>query len=104
VSSTTEEQTERTCAKCGETDHHAHHVQYVAFQHPVSRQSMDLSVTKHVQCCAEDGCEVCAVAVKHAHDALDENDRLPSDRFNEFLMNPPQEYLRELGISPPEET
>jgi len=88
------ERVERTCAKCGETDSHAHHVQFVAINHPVTRQGTDLSVSKHVQCCAEDGCEICQVSVKHAQEAL--GDIYLGDRFNEFMGNPPREYLQEL--------
>jgi hypothetical protein len=86
------------------TDSHAHHVQYVAFNHPVSGMGVDLSVSKHVQCCADDGDPICQSAMKFARDALD--DYSPSDRFNEFIQNPPREYLQELfevhGITSPE--
>lgn len=98
------ERIERTCIKCDLTDGHAHHVQFVAFTHPITGQSVDLSVTKHVQCCAEDGCEVCQTAMTHARNVLDDVE--PSDRFNEFLQNPPREYFAELfeahGITSPQ--
>jgi hypothetical protein len=100
------ERVERTCFKCEVTDSHAHHVQYVALNHPVSGQSVDLSITRHIQCCAEDGCPICEIAVKHAREILDENDLLPSDRFNEFMASPPREYFAELfevhGLTSPE--
>lgn len=101
------ERIERQCAKCELTDSHGHHTNYVAFTHPISKQPVDLSITKHVQCCASDGCELCQTAMKHARVALNDDDALePGERFNEFLQNPPREYLAELfevhGITSPE--
>lgn len=84
----------RTCAKCGVADTHAHHVQYVAFNHPVTGEGMDLSVTKHVQCCAEDGCEVCATVVTAAITAG--TDTAPGDAFTAFVQNPPTELNQTL--------
>jgi hypothetical protein len=45
--------------------------------------------------------------MKHARVALNDDDALePGERFNEFLQNPPREYLAELfevhGITSPE--
>jgi hypothetical protein len=85
---------QRTCAKCGLTDNHAHHVQYVAFSHPVTGEGMDLSVTKHVKCCAEDGCEICTVDVAEITAAG--QDVEPSDALDEFLQNRPAEALQHL--------
>jgi len=82
---------ERTCAKCGLTDSHAHHVQYVAFSHPVTGEGMDLSVTKHVSCCAEDGCEICSVTVGQAQQQG--QDSAPSDEHDSFMQNPPEGLL-----------
>jgi hypothetical protein len=81
---------DRTCAKCGLTDNHAHHVQYVAFAHPVTGEGMDLSVTKHVQCCAEDGCPICTVDIAEvsAHDI--------GDAFDEALQHRSGDHLRVL--------
>jgi hypothetical protein len=95
---------ERTCAKCGLTDNHAHHVQYVAFAHPVTGEGMDLSVTKHVHCCAEDGCEICTVTVAQLKDAG--QDQSPSDALDQFLQNPPDTVLAALfeqrGVESPD--
>lgn len=52
------ERTTRICTKCGQTDSDPHHVQYVAFTHPVTGPQ-DVSVSKHIDCCAEDGCPIC---------------------------------------------
>jgi hypothetical protein len=94
----------RTCAKCGLTDSHAHHVQYVAFNHPVTGEGVDLTVTKHVQCCAEEGCPICSVHVEQARLSL--SDLGPSDAFTEFMKNPPREVFQALfervGIESPE--
>jgi hypothetical protein len=80
----------RACAKCGVTDTHAHHVQYVAFNHPVTGEGLDLSVTKHVQCCAEDGCEICSVDVELLPDTA------VGDAFDQALQNRPSEHLQVL--------
>ena len=58
----------RECAACHVSDTHAHHVHYVAIQHPVTGEPLDLTVSKHVQCCAADGCEICATDVEFAVD------------------------------------
>jgi hypothetical protein len=70
-----EKRATRACAKCGVEDSEAHHVQYVAFNHPVTGEGVDLSVSKHVVCCAEDGCPICstdvaAVGSNASHKAL----------------------------------
>lgn len=59
----------RTCDKCSQTDSDPHHVQYVAFNHPVTGEPTDLSVTKHIDCCAEDGCPICTTDVAQAQQA-----------------------------------
>src|ERR1700751_5421697 len=92
----------RTCDKCGVADTHAHHVQYVALVHPGTGQSHDLSVTKHVQCCAEDGCEICATDLEHAQHL---GDTSPSDAFTAYMQDKPDEHHRALferhGIETP---
>lgn len=80
----------RTCAKCGLSDSHAHHVQYVAFSHPVTGEGLDLSVTKHVQCCAEDGCPICSVDVTEAPTTD------IGDAFTQFMQNKPEGTFRAL--------
>jgi hypothetical protein len=82
----------RTCQKCGQTDTDPHHVQYVAFNHPVSGAGVDLSVTKHVDCCAEDGDPICSatmVAVRAAGVGK-------GAELRAFLMDPPAELQQEL--------
>ena len=74
------------------------HVQYVAFAHPVSGMGVDLSVTKHVHCCAEDGCPICSNDMRRAkEDGVD---------IKAFVMNRPldhQQYLFEhFSIETPE--
>jgi hypothetical protein len=82
---------ERTCAKCGATDTEPHHVQYVAFNHPVSGMGMDLSVSKHVMCCAEDGCPICTVDVERAR-----ADGVDVAHMRDWLTNRPHEHLQVL--------
>jgi hypothetical protein len=77
----------RACAKCGVTDTHTHHVQYVAFSHPVTGEATDLSVTKHTQCCAEDGCPICTTDLEHAEKAQVADHTKPSDAFTAFMVN-----------------
>lgn len=64
--SSTTEPVERVCSKCGASDLEPHHVQYVALTHPIEGTGVDLSVSKHVQCCAEDGCPICSADVERA--------------------------------------
>lgn len=84
----------RTCAKCGVTDSEAHHVQYVAFSHPVTGEGMDLSVTKHVQCCAEDACPICSVDIEQAMSG--NQDTSIGAAFTEYLQNRPSGALQAL--------
>jgi hypothetical protein len=82
---------ERTCTKCGATDTEPHHVQYVALTHPISQVGVDLSVSKHVQCCAEDGCPICSADVERAA----EEGADPS-QLREFLQNRPADHQQKL--------
>lgn len=92
MSSTTEpELVERECAKCGTTDTEPHHVQYVALNHPVSGMGMDLSVSKHVQCCAEDGCPICSADVERAT-----ADGADVSHMRDFLQNRPEDHQQAL--------
>jgi hypothetical protein len=88
----------RVCDKCGLEDTEAHHVQYVAFTHPVTGEATDLSVTKHVQCCAEDGCEICAVDVQFAAQMphIGTQSAGPSSAFTEYMRNKSPEHLQAL--------
>jgi hypothetical protein len=79
----------RTCDKCGVEDSEAHHVQYVAFNHPVTGGGVDISVTKHVACCAEDGCPVCSIDVANAPDTSHEG-------LTAFVQARPAEVLQRL--------
>jgi len=81
----------RTCAKCGVENTEPHHVQYVAFNHPVSGVGIDLSVSKHVKCCAEDGCPICSTDVRRA-----EADGVDLDDLTDFLQNRPKDLQQEL--------
>jgi hypothetical protein len=90
----------RTCAKCGLTDSHAHHVQYVAFAHPVTGEGMDLSVSKHVQCCAEDACPICTVDIREA------TTKTIGDVFDQLMQARPagtlQALFEEAAVESPE--
>jgi hypothetical protein len=77
----------RKCDKCGAEDSEPHHVQYVALSHPVTGQGTDLSVSKHVQCCAEDGCEICSADVERAA-----QEGADPSRLREFLQNRPADH------------
>lgn len=94
----------RVCVKCGAIDSNTHHVQYVVFNHPITGVAMDVSVSKHIQCCAEDGCGICLSDVTFAKEVL--GDVTPGDAFNNFMVNKPSGLLQELfevhGISSPE--
>jgi hypothetical protein len=81
-----QERESRACAKCGKTDTHSHHIQYVAFTHPVTGMGTDLSVTKHTQCCAEDGCPICTTDLEHAEKAQVPDHKNPSDAFTAFMV------------------
>jgi hypothetical protein len=98
------ERESRTCAKCGLTDTHAHHVQYVAFLHPVTGEGTDLSVTKHVQCCAEDNCPICAIDVEHAGKNQVPDHTTPSDAFTAYMQNKTDEHHQALFESQSIET
>jgi hypothetical protein len=104
MSDTPPERESRACAKCGVTDTHAHHVQYVAFVHPVTGEGTDLSVSKHIQCCAEDGCPICTVDVDQAAQTL--TDTAPSDEFTALMQTKGSEHLQVLfdtvGVESPE--
>jgi hypothetical protein len=76
------------------TDTHAHHVQYVAFNHPVTGEAQDLSITKHVQCCAEDGCPICATSVEHISQAM--ADTSPSDAFTAAMIDKTDDHHQAL--------
>lgn len=89
--STTDGPVERTCDVCGVTDSEPHHVQYVALNHPVTGAGVDLSVTKHVQCCAKDGCEICATDMRWA-----EETGADTEHLRDFLTNRPRELHQEL--------
>jgi hypothetical protein len=55
-----ERRTTRTCQGCRKSDDHPHHVQAVFARHPVTDAELDLSVSRHIDCCAAAGCEVCS--------------------------------------------
>ncbi len=89
----------RKCDKCGVVDAHAHHVHYVALVHPVTGEALDVSVSKHVQCCAEDGCAICATDLEFAVD------KAIGDAFTAQMDAKTPEHLSALaqrhGISTP---
>lgn len=91
----------RTCDKCGITDTEPHHVQYVAFNHPVSGAGVDLSVTKHVPCCAEDGCPICSTDLRQA-----EESGADTEHMRDFLQDRPKELRQTLfeqfGVESPD--
>lgn len=60
----------RECGACHVVDTHSHHVQFVAFEHPITKEPTDVSVTKHIQCCAASGCPICQTDVEFVAGAL----------------------------------
>ena len=78
----------RVCAKCGVEDTEPHHLQYVAFNHPVTGAGVDLSVSKHVRCCAEDGCPICSTDLRRA-----ELDGADLDHLRAWLTNRPRDHV-----------
>ncbi len=77
----------RECASCHQADSHAHHVQYAAIKHPVTGGPVDISVSKHIQCCALDGCDICKTDVEFAPDAL------VGDAFTAYVQAKSPEHL-----------
>jgi hypothetical protein len=45
-----------------------------------------LSVTRHIQCCADSGCEICTIDVQHAQ-AAGIDTSAPSDAFTQAMQN-----------------
>jgi hypothetical protein len=50
----------RVCDACGREDELPHHVTYQPGVDPVTGQVRDMGLSKHIACCAEEGCEVCS--------------------------------------------
>jgi hypothetical protein len=83
---TVDERIARKCDGCNVTDTHAHHIQFIGIIHPITKEGIDLSVEKHPQCCAADGCEVCATHLEFAPS------KEIGDKFNAFLQSPTVEH------------
>jgi hypothetical protein len=87
----------RTCDKCGQQDNEPHHVQYVA-NNPASP---DLSVSKHVRCCAEDGCPICTADVHAAEQA-----GFDPEHLSDFVQHRPEDHQQrlhdEFGVESPD--
>jgi hypothetical protein len=58
----------RVCDVCGQVDDHPRHIIHVAAGHPVTGAPMDLTVTRHIDCCQGAGCPdgSCDVVLGHA--------------------------------------
>jgi hypothetical protein len=56
----------RPCDVCGQVDDHPRHIVHVEEKHPITGQ--DLSLMRHMDCCAQAGCPdgSCDVIVDHA--------------------------------------
>jgi hypothetical protein len=87
----TQQLAERTCSKCGATDTEPMHVQYVALNHPVTGAAADLSITKHVQCCAEDGCPICGADMERAT-----AEGADISQMRDFLQHRPPDHQQKL--------
>jgi hypothetical protein len=88
------ERISRTCDVCGVEDTHAHHVQHVAFNHPVTGEPTDLSVSRHIQCCAASGCPICATDVEYA--AQGNVTAEPSDAFTAYMTSKADDHAQAL--------
>jgi predicted methyltransferase len=97
---TVTERTTRTCDKCSVADSHAHHIQFIGIIHPITQEGIDLSVSKHIQCCAASGCASCSTHVEFAPD------KSIGEKFNAFVQAPSIEHQLALferhGIVTPE--
>jgi hypothetical protein len=60
-------------------------------RHPVSGQSIDLSVSKHVYCCGEDGCLLCSADIERARE-----DGADLSHLREWLTNRPADHQAKL--------
>ncbi len=80
----------RTCDRCNVTDSHAHHVQLAALVHPITGASLDVSISRHVQCCALEGCAICATDVEFAPD------KSVGDAFTAYSQSKSPEHLAAL--------
>jgi hypothetical protein len=69
---------DRTCDKCGQTGSDPHHVQYAA----------DLSLSKHIDCCAEDGCAICQADSARA--------QADGTHLRDFVRNRPSDHWKVL--------
>ena len=89
----------RTCDRCNVTDSHAHHVQLAALVHPITGASLDVSISRHVQCCALEGCAICATDVEFAPE------KSIGDAFTGYVQAKTPDHLAALssrhGISVP---
>lgn len=83
---TVTDRTAKKCDDCGVTDTHAHHIQFIGIIHPITQEGIDLSVSKHIQCCAKNGCESCSTHVEFAPT------KEIGDKFNAFVQNPSVEH------------
>lgn len=62
----TDQRVVRSCAKCKQEDNHPRHVVSLEVADPRDpARIIDLTEMKHLDCCAEDGCIVCALDLEH---------------------------------------
>ena len=91
----------RVCSTCGVEDTEPHHVQYVAFTHPVDGAGVDLSVSRHIACCAGEGCPVCSTDLAQAKE-----EGADLDHLRDFLLSRPpqlhQTLFEQFGVESPE--
>lgn len=90
-----EDREAKACPKCGVSDTHSKHTQYAAFKHPITGETLDISIEKHIHCCAEDGCEICQTDLEHA-----ENNGVAVDgashELTDYMQNKTDDHHREL--------
>lgn len=64
------ERQQRTCSVCDQTDDHPHHIHYQAlsYQENGAVRGVDISHSRHLDCCRSTGCRHCEIVLTHAGD------------------------------------
>lgn len=77
-----------------------HHVRYAVSTHPLDSYAVDTSTSRHIDCCAEEGCPICATDVRRANaDGVE---------IHTFVRNRPEDHqeilLQNFGVQSPGHT
>lgn len=85
----TTERVATKCEKCGVVDAHSKHIVFASGRHPVTGADIDFTVSKHIQCCADDGCEICTTDVEAASGTA----AGIGDAFTDYMQHKTDEHL-----------